>query len=205
MFDDRKLSSKTRPTIVAVPNANETPWLMHPHEFDCAQVLASLRSSSNVTHVEDLQEGLAVDDSPETKLPEWRRLQILRFQINLWASIWGGVQFWSDSLQQIFTSVCSEGTQAVNNWSLEIWRHADAGRELLVACKGLEGDLPDEPYAIRIMWREYSKLIELLVQGITIIDTRLAVVNPDMFTVRGRPDSVNGDSDDEDDTQDIDT
>ena len=138
------------------------------------------------------------DDEREEVLQEWSKLQDLRFQINRWASIWGGVHFWPDSLQSLFTTVCSQGVQAVNDWSLQVWQHADAGRELLAACRALDGELPEEFYAIRIMWREYSKLIELLVQGITIIETRVAVINPDMFRVQGRPESDGGHSDYED-------
>ncbi|KAF9551901.1 hypothetical protein CPC08DRAFT_728919 [Agrocybe pediades] len=158
------------------------PWLEASREYDCAEALTSLREwRGNYEHEDDARSS---DDDEETvssapspapsgsscfsgdRPQEWQRLELLRYHVNLWASAWGGVEFWTFSLEEMFRVKCATGKKALGEWSQEVWDHADNGRKLLQFC-------------VKVAWREYTKMVTALVKGITIIETRLSILNPE--------------------------
>jgi hypothetical protein len=120
-------------------------------------------------------------------LDGWKYLAKLRVEIQRWGSIWGGITCWPESLEVMFLGACRTGHESVMELSYEVWRHADAGRLLLREIERMDGKLPDNPYALKMLWNEYSTLHHLLIRGITIIEARMNALNPGIFRLPGTP------------------
>lgn len=137
------------------------------------------------------QEGSAdnnSDSSPDgidDELEEWERMQELSRIVREWTSVWGGIICWPMSLEDKFREVLPRGDEVIMNWSLQIWEHADVGRLLLDEVECWTGRLPvQDERAMKIFWKEFQGMHYLLVQGITIIETRVSALNPGYFSVR---------------------
>lgn len=116
---------------------------------------------------------------------EWHRMVELSRIVRVWASVWGGILSWTRALEEFFAITYRNGDDALMAWSMEVWDHADAGRLLLDELPRVEGRLPcEEPRALRLLWNESMSMQYLLVQGITIIECRVSVLNPGFFSVR---------------------
>jgi hypothetical protein len=124
-------------------------------------------------------------DEEEDDFEEWERMQELNRIVRQWTSIWGGVLCWPMSLEEMFRDVCPRGDEAMMDWSIQIWEHADVGHLLLEEVECWTGRLPvQDARAMKIFWKEFQGMHYLLVQGITIIETRVSVLNPGFFSVR---------------------
>ena len=89
-------------------------WLTQSREFDVAKVLTYLRDAGRPDRqdVGDDDQGRQPDasDSDEMEeVQEWSRLKILRYEVNRWASAWGGLLYWGDSLDEGFHDACARG------------------------------------------------------------------------------------------------
>lgn len=117
---------------------------------------------------------------------EWDRMQVLNRIVKQWSSIWGGLLCWPMRLEDMFREISSQGTdESIMDWSIHVWEHADVGRVLLDEVEHWTGRLPvQDPRAMKILWKEFQGMHFLLVQGITIIETRVSVLNPGVFSVR---------------------
>ena len=124
-------------------------------------------------------------DSEEDDWEEWDRMQELNRIVRLWSSVWGGLLCWPMQLEEKFREVIGSGDDAIMDWSIQVWAHADQGRLLLEEVEHWTGRLPvQDSRAMRIMWKEFQGMHFLLVQGITIIETQVSVLNPGIFSVR---------------------
>jgi hypothetical protein len=124
-------------------------------------------------------------DSDDDNWEEWERMQVLNRIVRLWSSIWGGLICWPMRLEDMFREVFSGGDDVIMEWSIQVWEHADVGRTLLDEVEHWTGRLPvQDPRAMKILWKEFQGMHYLLIQGITIIETRVSVLNPGIFSVR---------------------
>ena len=164
-------------------------WIAAAAEFNISAVQAEIDSrvrqpsSSDSEEEDEVHRVLGVPD-------EWEKMEVIRTEVVRWASIWGGVACWPDSLELMFQAACAEGRQRTIDWSLEVWSHMETGRQLLQLLENLDGELPDHPYVLRVLWREYRNAISTLVEGTTIIKTRVNMVNPGMFALKGESSEI---------------
>jgi hypothetical protein len=87
-------------------------------------------------------------------------------------------------LEDMFRDVYPGGDQAIMDWSIQVWEHADVGRLLLEEVECWTGRLPiHDARAVKIFWKEFQGMHYQLVQGITI-ETRVSVLNSGFFAVR---------------------
>ena len=107
-------------------------------------------------------------------LEELDRVAHLSKVIMRWASGWGGVSYWPISLDHSFTCVKEEGRH--DQWQEKLLSHASMGRRLLAQLHDIGGRLPKEPYKVRELWHLQVQLVEVLVMGITTINTRCSVL-----------------------------
>jgi hypothetical protein len=148
-----------------------------------------------------LEDDRIIDPIPEG-LDELERVARLSKVIMRWASGWGGVAYWPISLDHSFTYAQQEGRQ--DQWQEQLLNHASMGRRLLAQLYTMGGCLPKEPYKVRELWRIQVGLVEMLVMGITIINTRCSVL-PHYWKVKLLPpvpysDDSAGERSDEHDT-----
>lgn len=129
-----------------------------------------------------------------TELDGWRFLLGLRSLVQKWGSIWGGVLYWPNAMEEMFLDACEHGRTGAMGLAYQVWDHAEEGRRLLREIERMDGRLPDEPRALKILWIEYSQLHHLLVRGITIIEARMNALDAGIFRLPGVP----IDSDEED-------
>ncbi|CAA7271060.1 unnamed protein product [Cyclocybe aegerita] len=99
-----------------------------------------------------------VFDKLLTEWEEWDRVIQLETLIHNWASQWGGIYSWTVQLELAFEAVYAEGERVLETWSLQVWEHADAGRDLLAKMDKLDGALPTNPDAVRFLWRKFREL-----------------------------------------------
>ena len=113
-------------------------------------------------------------------------MQELNRIVRLWSSVWSGLLCWPMRLEDMFREVYKRGDdEEIMRWSVEVWEHADSGRLLLEEVEHWSGRLPvQDARAMKILWKEFQGMHYLLVQGITIIETRVSVLNPGFFSVR---------------------
>ncbi|KAF8232952.1 hypothetical protein L208DRAFT_1210806, partial [Tricholoma matsutake] len=86
----------------------------------------------------------------------------------------GGIAYWVISLDHSFACAKEEGCQ--DQWQEQLLRHASMGQRLLAQLYDMGEHLPKEPYKVRELWRLQVQLAEVLVMGITIINTRCSVL-----------------------------
>jgi hypothetical protein len=111
-------------------------------------------------------------------------MQELNRLVRQWSSIWGGGLCWPMSLEDMFREVYPRGDDAIMEWSIQIWEHADVGRLLLEEVECWTGRLPvEDARAMKIFWKQFQGMHFLLIQGITIIETRVSVLNPGFFSM----------------------
>jgi hypothetical protein len=91
-----------------------------------------------------------------------------------WATGWGGVAVWHITLNRSYTQAFEEGR--VDQWQEQMLGHASIGRRLLSQYTNLGGELPKEPYKIKELWRISIEMMEMLVAGITLINSRCSVL-----------------------------
>ncbi|PPQ96515.1 hypothetical protein CVT26_010431 [Gymnopilus dilepis] len=178
------------------------PWLQSPEDIACAEVLASLRSRASMQQTQDGFADTARRNIEETsevtasyaELDGWKYLNGLRGLVQKWGSVWGGVVYWPDALEEMFLEACEEGRSGAMNLAYRVWDHADEGRALLREVEKMDGRLPDLPRALKFLWVEYSKLHHLLIRGITIIEAQMNAIDPGVFRLPGAP--MSSDEDD---------
>ena len=117
-------------------------------------------------------------------LEEVDRVARLSRVIMRWASGWGGVSYWPISLDHSFIHAKEEGCQ--DQWQEQLLSHASMGWRLLAQLGDMGGRLPKEPYKVKELWRLQVQLVEVLVMGITIINTRCSVL-PHYWKVESLP------------------
>jgi len=129
-------------------------------------------------------DGLEDDSDDEEEWEEWDRMQELNRIVRQWSSIWGGLLCWPLHLEDQFREVYDRGDDEIMEWSIGVWEHADLCRLLLEEVELWTGRLPvHEPRAIKILWKECVGMHYLLVQGITLLETRVSVLHPGVFSV----------------------
>ena len=120
-----------------------------------------------------IQDDRIIDPIPKD-LTEIERVGRLGRTVMRWASGWGGVAYWPVTLDDSYTRAHSEGRQ--DKWQEDLLHHAAIGRRLLAQLYSMGGRLPRERYKTRELWRCQVELVEMLVMGITIINTRCSVL-----------------------------
>lgn len=103
-----------------------------------------------------------------------QRLLALREKVVYWASGWGGIVMWPDTLNMSLLHAVN-GVQ-VERFTKEIFRHASSGRRLLATLQQIEGSLPEEEWQVKELWRISVELVQILVKGITIMESRVSLL-----------------------------
>lgn len=105
---------------------------------------------------------------------ELDRLEHIRRKAVYWSSGWGGIVVWPDTLNLSFRHAV--GDHQTDRWVSEVLRHAASGRRLLANLQEIKGKLPKEEWQVREIWRMSIELVQLLVKGITIIESRVSLL-----------------------------
>lgn len=103
-----------------------------------------------------------------------QRLRILREKVIYWTSGWGGLLVWPESLNlSLMNAVNDEQTE---RWMEEVLHHAASGCRLLTNLQEIEGSLPEEDWKVKELWRVSFELVQMLVKGITIMESRISLI-----------------------------
>jgi len=146
-------------------------------EFECAAVLASMRSQpKNLTvrlnfviyHLFSRLHVLKFRGQDDEELIDYESevLESIRIEHNEWASIWGGVHNWIDHL--------SASKHSINQWSHTIADHANKGRLILTRLRMIDDDLPGDSRLVKHLWEQYWAILHMLAYGIGILDATLS-------------------------------
>ncbi|KAJ3573155.1 hypothetical protein NP233_g2611 [Leucocoprinus birnbaumii] len=106
--------------------------------------------------------------------PELSRFHSIFLEILDWSSRWGGIVRWSLSLDECFEEAQKEGRE--HDLCLEAWEYAERGRKLQACISELRGTLPASLVEVKELYRREVEANQLLVRGITIIETRVSVL-----------------------------
>jgi len=152
-----------------------------------------------------IQDDWIIDPIPEG-MQEIDQMTHLSEEIWEWASGWGGVAYWSISLDHSFTCAFEEGQHSL--WQEQLLNHALTGRHLLAQLYSMGGSLPRELYKVKELWRLQVELMEMLTMGITIINTHCLIL-PHLWNVKWLlpvpySDDSDGNGSDSNDTNDAD-
>ena len=165
-------------------STNGSKDILHPDEVDIKAALVKFQSRFP-RNFEQSKSDDDDDSSNDDGLEEWERMHELNRIVRQWTSVWGGGLCWPMSLEEMFRAVYPRGDEAIMDWSVQIWEHADVGHLLLEEVECWTGRLPvQDARAMKIFWKEFQGMHYLLVQGITIIETRVSILNPGYFSVR---------------------
>lgn len=124
-----------------------------------------------ITSLTDQLHPRVIFSETETAL---ERLKILREKVIYWTSGWGGLLVWPETLNLSLTDAVNGGE--TKRWAKEVLRHAVSGRRLLVNLQEIEGCLPEEEWMVRELWRVSFELVQMLVKGITIMESRISLM-----------------------------
>lgn len=171
-------SSTKIPSIPAIPRKvatsriyrEEKPLANVPYDFYESALIHLGKVHGEAMQV--LWDDRIIDPIPKG-LTELERLERLSQTIMRWASGWGGVAYWPETLDLAYARACKEGQQG--QWQEDLVNHASVGRRLLVQLHSMGGRLPKERYKTRELWRSQVSLVEMLVMGITTINIRCSV------------------------------
>ncbi|PPR04249.1 hypothetical protein CVT26_004194 [Gymnopilus dilepis] len=206
-----KRAAERRQRTVGDHGVNEqpgrSPWIQSPEDLACAEVLASLRAgaSSERTHHASTDsvrmdvEEVVQSEGSYMELDGWKYLAGLRGLVQKWGSVWGGITFWPDAFEEMFLDACKHGQSQAMELAYQVWDHADEGRGLLHEVEKMDGVLPNDSRALKILWTEYSQLQHMLVRAITIIEARMNALDSGIFRLPGAPE----DSDVEEEEENI--
>ncbi|KAF6756414.1 hypothetical protein DFP72DRAFT_1169019 [Ephemerocybe angulata] len=128
-------------------------------------------------------------------IPEWDRFREIHPLVIRWTTPWGGVNAWAESFETIFYTMCAKGKTETSNWLRAIWGHAETGKRLLDLLRTTNLPLPDNPVNTQLLWTKKMEATEILVKGITIIETRYNVMGRGVFGVEGEPVDSSGEED----------
>ncbi|KAJ3534103.1 hypothetical protein NMY22_g7062 [Coprinellus aureogranulatus] len=145
---------------------------------------------SGVFVVTQLSDGTVTPDNwASTGVGEWDRFRSdLHPQIMRWCTPWGGVSAWSETFEVLFQTACRVGARFTDkHWLKKIWGHAAVGRQLLALLRHTNLPLPEDPEAVRLLWTKKMDDAEILIKGVTIIETRFDILARGMFSVPGDP------------------
>ncbi|KDR65234.1 hypothetical protein GALMADRAFT_217629 [Galerina marginata CBS 339.88] len=127
---------------------------------------------------------LPLGEMAEANLTQYGLFWAIREHIVRWSTRWGGVAAWPDVFEVQWEAVIeTQDADVAQSWIKAIWQHADDGRDLLRRLEGLDRALPQDPYAIRLLWKHQTAAIQTLTEGCVIIDTRLGVLRKRLFAL----------------------
>lgn len=107
---------------------------------------------------------------------QYSTLLCLRDDIKIWCSYWGGIQAWPETFELIFHRASKRGKDKVGRFIERVLVHELRGKSLLRQLQFIEGSLPDSEAVLRSLWSYQQEQVITLVQGITIIQTKLPIL-----------------------------
>jgi hypothetical protein len=105
------------------------------------------------------------------------RIAHIRQQLLQWNTDWGPIHQWPRHFEDGFGDAKDDGRSGP--WVEEIQVVVEDGRRLVQELQhALNGSLPMEDWMIRDVWRSSLSLMAHLLEGITVLETRLEIVAP---------------------------
>lgn len=119
------------------------------------------------------------------EFPVYNRFVSLRSDIQQWASHWGGVSAWPYTFEILFFRALARGPERVQHFINVLGGHELKGKVLLLSLQTFQGGLPDSknPFAIPLLWSYQQEQLMTLVQGLTIIQTRVPFMSQSIHSV----------------------
>jgi hypothetical protein len=97
--------------------------------------------------------------------------------VSLWHSGWGPIHQWPRLFENGFGDAKALGRSGA--WVDEIQLVVEDGRRLINELHiAVNGSFPAEDWMIRDMWRSSLALMSHLLEGVTVLETRLEIVAP---------------------------
>jgi hypothetical protein len=162
------------------PLPNETFWLEMPSDMD-------INSLKDILSEDRLQ---LQPHSPQTHEPEDAAFsQFDRFleiweHSKQWSTVWGGISAWPESLEAMFIGASQWGDDSrVREFTLQTMMHAESGKNLLRLLQCVDGQLPTEPRAVKLLVKMHLETAVLLATGIATLEARVSVLKKRYFTV----------------------
>ncbi|EDR11737.1 uncharacterized protein LACBIDRAFT_324503 [Laccaria bicolor S238N-H82] len=108
---------------------------------------------------------------------EYYRLLSIRQKILEWSSLWGGYKLWAQVLPSEYSSAlkANKGGKFIE----ACCDHIKKGSEMLATLRFFGGILPEEPWKIRQLWTIVAGLLEIMIEALTIMETRINFIQDD--------------------------
>lgn len=105
------------------------------------------------------------------------RIADVRHQLLQWNAQWGPIRHWPRLFEDAFGDAKEQGRSGP--WVEEIQSVVEDGRKLVRQLEQvIDGSLPADSWMIRDSWRSSLSLMAHLLEGITVLETRLEIVAP---------------------------
>lgn len=113
------------------------------------------------------------------------RIADVRQKLSQWHVEWGPIHQWPRLFENAFSDAKEQGHSCL--WVEEIQSVVEDGRKLIRQLEhAIDGSLPGEPWMIRDIWQSSMSLMAHLLEGITVLETRLEIVAPFPHEAIGR-------------------
>ncbi|TEB23693.1 hypothetical protein FA13DRAFT_1797878 [Coprinellus micaceus] len=172
-----------------LPTDSERFWLEIPTDYDIKHLQKELATECFGSHIPEAPVPL-----PEelVDFPYFDRFLIIWEHSKQWASIWGGISVWPESLEVLFTTAAAtqqapqaSSEERTHEFMLQAMTHAEHGKSLLRLLQNIEGILPSETRALKLLWKMHTDTAVMLATGIATIDARVSVMKKHQFTIEG--------------------
>ncbi|TFK73327.1 hypothetical protein BDN72DRAFT_893959 [Pluteus cervinus] len=125
-----------------------------------------------------IPDALSLDDRNNS---QWIAFDALEKTASAWLERWGGLRNWGTRLDELYIQARSNGK--VSEWGRMASEHHDAGAKLLQEVENMSGALPLEMWMIRHLWRRQSAVLKQVIQGMTLIQVRVDLLEMGPFSV----------------------
>lgn len=152
-----------RPTASpSTPPSAADPTSISPPSPDSPTIPPPEPSSANLTQL---------TDSANACIAEVRK------KVSLWNAEWGPIRHWPRLFENEFGD--AKEKQCSGEWVDGVQLVVDEGRKIVNQLQqAVEANLPSDDWMVRDLWRSSLLLMAHLLEGITVLETRLEIVAP---------------------------
>lgn len=118
---------------------------------------------------------------------QWVDLMELRESVISWSSVWGGIKAWPETLEILFSRANRRGPEKLRRFVERLLLHEAHGKRFFRELQSLDGMLPTGQAPLRSLWNFQQEQIVTMVEGLTIIQTKLPILRRTAFStdIRG--------------------
>lgn len=109
----------------------------------------------------------------------------IRRAVSAWSAKFGGVDNWVDTLELMFKRTVRMGKAWTKRFIIALLYHEEQGKEYIASLSQFSRFIPPHVHAAQPIFSELLELIQVLIRGTTIVQTRVHLVRRGLFAVGG--------------------